>query len=167
MDDTSLASSGSVARTAQHTFTPTEKCNSSVAVHLSVLRYRSCSDNVNSAMEAEIRLTDSSIESRKPIICGAIGDLLDNCFPHVAKCLDSDREAEDLHRKQRELLATLFYSMTNSLGFSVKQCPAFTEREEFNVIEDSTSSERLTGGGSHLSSHLFAVLSLIIIKLIL
>ncbi len=129
MDDTSLAKSSSLQQQqrhpAAHTFTPTEKCNSSAAVHLSVLRYKSCANRVNDALVDEISVTDSSIETRRPIICAAVGSLLVECFPHVASCVDSEAEADELREKQRELLATLFYPMTESLGFSVKQCPIF------------------------------------------
>jgi hypothetical protein len=56
-----------------------------------------------------MRYHDSSLETRKPIICLAVDKLVGECFDLMAACVDSDQEVTELREKQKEILATLFY----------------------------------------------------------
>ena len=62
------------------------------------------------------RTSDSSVETRKPIICETVDELLTSCFALMTACMDSDDEIQELHERQGDLLATLFYRMTYSIG---------------------------------------------------
>ena len=56
------------------------------------------------------------METRKPIICETVDELLTSCFALMTACMDSDDEIQELHERQGDLLATLFYRMTYSIG---------------------------------------------------
>ena len=56
------------------------------------------------------------METRKPIICETVDELLTSCFALMTKCMDSDDEIKELHERQGDLLATLFYRLTYSIG---------------------------------------------------
>ena len=62
------------------------------------------------------RTSASSVEVRKPIICKAVDELLTTCFAKMSSCMDSDVEIGEMHERQRDLLATLFYRLTYSIG---------------------------------------------------
>ena len=56
------------------------------------------------------------METRKPIICETVDELLTTCFALMTACVDADEEIQELHERQGDLLATLFYRMTYSIG---------------------------------------------------
>ena len=62
------------------------------------------------------RTSDSSLETQKPIICETVDELLTTCFDLMTRCMDSDEEIRDLRERQGDLLATLFYRLTYTIG---------------------------------------------------
>ena len=62
------------------------------------------------------RTSDSSLETQKPIICETVDELLTTCFDLMTRCMDSDQEIRDLRERQGDLLATLFYRLTYTIG---------------------------------------------------
>ena len=62
------------------------------------------------------RTSDSSVETQKPIICETVDELLTSCFDLMTRCMDSDEEIRDLRERQGDLLATLFYRLTYTIG---------------------------------------------------
>jgi len=122
VDDSSIAR---VVQPNTHKYTTTKMCPTEKAVRESVEAYKDCANAANDAMESRIRTSDSSVETRKPIICETVDELLTSCFALMTACMDSDEEVKELHERQGDLLATLFYRMTSSIGFSIKQCPGY------------------------------------------
>ena len=62
------------------------------------------------------RTSDSSLETQRPIICETVEELLTSCFDLMTRCMDSDEEIRDLRERQGDLLATLFYRLTYTIG---------------------------------------------------
>ena len=118
----------------------------------SVEAYKECADDTNRAMASSIRderrfsndcyqlqnecgtyifispvparTSASSAEVRKPIICEAVDELLTTCFALMSSCIDSDVEIEEMHERQRDLFATLFYRLTDSIGMCCSMLPS-------------------------------------------
>lgn len=122
VDDSSLIKS---VQPKTHKYTTTKRCPTERAVRESVRAYKECADAANDAMESRFRTSDSSLETQKPIICETVDELLTTCFDLMTRCMDSDEEIRDLRERQGDLLATLFYRLTYTIGFSIKQCPGF------------------------------------------